>query len=52
MAYPETIPPLTPKEGKDFLQRLSKFKLTKEQEEFWRKPDQATVEAPAKKKKA
>ena len=49
MAYPEAIPPLSPKEGKDFLQRLGNFKLTKEQQAFWAKPEATKVADPKKK---
>jgi len=44
MAYPEPIPPMSPKEGKEFMQRLQKFKLTPEQKAFWANAKKTTVE--------
>jgi len=36
MAYPEPTPILRGKEARDFLRRLKAFKLTPEQQVFWR----------------
>lgn len=36
MAYPNPIPRLNEKETKQFLERLENFKLTPEQQEFYR----------------
>jgi len=37
MAYPEPIPVLKSKDAKDFDKRLSRFKLSKAQKEFYKK---------------
>lgn len=35
MGYPPAIPPLKPKEGREFLKRANGFSLNKDQKEFW-----------------
>ena len=44
MAYPEPIPPMSPKEGKEFLQRLQKFSLSPKQKAFWANADKTSVD--------
>lgn len=43
MAYPEAIAPLRPKEGKEFLRRLQRFRLTDEQKRFWAAPEETRL---------
>jgi hypothetical protein len=44
MAYPEPIPPLSPKEGRQFLQRLREFSLSPKQRRFWSEPERTDIE--------
>ena len=43
MGYPPVIPPLKPKEGREFMKRASGFKLNKDQQDFWSDPSKTTV---------
>ncbi|MHB8632544.1 MAG: hypothetical protein ACYDBQ_01065 [Thermoplasmatota archaeon] len=43
MAYPPVIPPLTPKEGRQFMKRVQDFELNKEQKAFWSSPKKTTA---------
>lgn len=49
MGYPPVIPPLKPKEGREFLKRANGFKLNKDQSAFWSDASKTTV---ASKRKA
>jgi hypothetical protein len=43
MAYPEVIPPLSPREAKGFLERVKANALTPQAKQFWSTPDQTEV---------
>ena len=47
MAYPPVIPPLKPKEGREFMKRVQGFGLNKEQKAFWSSPKKTTAKGKA-----
>lgn len=50
MGYPPVIPPLKPKEGREFMKRANGFTLNKDQEAFWSDASKTTVSSTSKRK--